>query len=76
MKTSKQGVRTWYVVRIDRDNRDTHAGETLQDALEHASPEDESTVEWGTVEARDAGAARLMRPATWTAIPSTEGGAS
>lgn len=75
--TSKQArARTFYVVRVDRDQRDTHAASTLEEALDVAMPDEGSTVEYGTVEASDAGMARLMRPSAWNLLPSTEGGAS
>lgn len=58
----------WIVVRINRSNSDTFAAHTLEGALELAMPDDGSVIEHGTVTARDAGMARLMRPAQWTAL--------
>lgn len=75
--TNKQARSTFYVVRVDGDPKDTHAGESLESALELAMPDDGSTVEWGMVRAFDAGEARLMEPEVWAlVVPSTEGGAS
>jgi hypothetical protein len=58
----------WYVVRVDRDDRDTHAAETLADALELANADEGSVVEFGVVEADDGGMARLLRPARWMKV--------
>jgi len=75
--TNRHARSTFYVVRVDGDPRDTHADDTLESALELAAADEGSTVEWGMVRARDAGAARLMEPEVWALVlPPTEGGAS
>lgn len=60
--------RTWFVVRVDRDDRDTYAGKTLDEAIELANADHGSVLEYGTVDASDGGAARIMRPARWTRV--------
>lgn len=50
----------FHLVRVDGDPLDTYAAESLDQALEMANPDAGSTVEVATVEAPDAGAARLM----------------
>ncbi len=67
---------TFYVVRVDGDPLDTHAAETFEGALALATPDDGATVHYGTVKARDAGAARLMKPSTWTLYTSGAFGAT
>lgn len=52
----------FFVVRVNRSNSDTFAAKSLADALELAQPDEGDSLEFGTVEARDAGMARLMRP--------------
>jgi hypothetical protein len=55
----------FFVVRVDRDPKDTHAATSLERALEIASADPGSVVEWGEVHAQDAGAARLKQPQRW-----------
>lgn len=57
---------TYCVVRVNQDPTDTHAAETFAEALALANPDDGDRVEYAFVEASDAGAARLARPARWT----------
>ena len=45
------------------DSLDTHAAETLIEALTLAAPE--GPYSFGRVDARDAGAARLVEPERW-----------
>mgnify|MGYP001561466659 CR=1 FL=1 len=60
------------VVRVDGDDRDTHAGKDLDEALALAAPDSGSTVEQMTVEAPDAGAARLQTEgAAWSPVDSS-----
>lgn len=60
--------REFYVVRVNGaaggpfGGPDTYAADTLDDALALAMPDPGDLVEWGTVWASDAGAARLMAP--------------
>jgi DNA uptake protein ComE-like DNA-binding protein len=56
---------TYYVVRVNGNDLDAHAAQTLEDALALAMPDDDDTVHYGTVRAKDAGAARLMQPEAW-----------
>lgn len=56
---------TFYVVRVNGDDLDTHAAKTLEEALERAAPDDDARIDFTTVQATDAGAARLMQPETW-----------
>jgi len=58
----------FFVVRVDGDSSDTHAAESLAAAVELAMADSDSTVEFGTVTASDAGAARLLRPAAWQRV--------
>lgn len=55
----------WSIVRINRDPKDTYAADFLGEAIELANPDDGDIVEFGSVRAIDAGAARLMKPAAW-----------
>lgn len=58
---------TFYVVRVNEDRYDCYyAGSTLKEALELAMPDVGDRIEYSTVQATDAGAARLMRPETWS----------
>jgi hypothetical protein len=62
MATASRGlcnVKTFYVVRVNGDAADTHAAETLAEAVSIAMPDPGSRLAIGTVKARDAGAARL-----------------
>lgn len=65
---SNPSSRTWFVVRVDRDDRDTYAAKTLDEAIDLANADEGSVLEYGTVEASDGGAARIMRPARWTRV--------
>ena len=62
-------TRTYWVVRVDNNPSDTHAGESLLEALELAQMNPETSFELGTVIAFDAGEARLCDPDRWTRIP-------
>jgi hypothetical protein len=57
---SKKVAGKFYVVRVNGEADDTHAAESLEEALDTAMPDEGSTVEYCEVEADDAGAARLM----------------
>jgi hypothetical protein len=59
------------IVRVNGSNSDTHAAETLAQALELAMPDDGDVIEFGFVQANDAGAARLMRPRKWMPTPES-----
>jgi hypothetical protein len=50
----------FYVVRVNRDNADTHAALTREAATALAAPDDYDRLDWCTRHARDAGAARLV----------------
>ena len=63
---SMEANRTFVVVRINRDNSDTHAASTLDRALDLANADAGDVVEWGTVVATDVGMARLTTPAKWS----------
>lgn len=52
-------MKTYYVVRVNNDPADTHAAETLAEAVGIAMPDPGSRLAIGTVKAKDAGAARL-----------------
>lgn len=52
--------KTFFVVMVNGDYSDTHAAETLAGAVELANADPDSDLKFGTVEASDAGAARLM----------------
>lgn len=67
--------RTFYVVRVNRDPLDIFAAETLEEAVELASPNHEDSIHYGVVFAPDAGAARLLEPVSgWSHISAqTEG---
>lgn len=56
------GMNIFRVVRVNGDPADTHAGRTLEEALELAMPDEGDRLEHATVHARDAGAARLTEP--------------
>ena len=64
-------MKTQYtIVRINRDSADTYTKlgndrTALLDAVECANPDRNDDIEYGYVEARDAGAARLTSPPTW-----------
>lgn len=61
------GMKTlFFVVRVNLSNTDTFACKSLASALDMAQADPGDVVEWGKVTASDAGAARLMVPATWT----------
>ncbi len=75
----------YHVVRVNRDNSDTHAAPTRTEAVELAMLEDFNAkyasligsgavvVEHATVEAPDAGAARLAAPAdAWRRLSETD----
>jgi hypothetical protein len=53
------GSKTFYVVRVNHDDKDTHAAETKEKALELAMPDEGDSVEVRTVAAGDPGEARL-----------------
>ncbi len=53
---------TYHVVRVNRDNSDTHAALTRSEALDLAMPDDGNLVEFATVEAPEPGAARISVP--------------
>jgi hypothetical protein len=61
-------LRTFYLVRINRDNSDVHAAALLPHAYALANADMGDTMEWASVKAKDASAARLMKPAKWTLI--------
>lgn len=54
-----------YVVRVNRDPRDTHAGRTLREAMDLANADEGDKIEYAIVEGDDAGAARLVEPGVW-----------
>lgn len=64
MATTKKAER-FYVIRVNKDDADTHAAPSLERALELALPDPDDVVEYGEVEAPDAGAARLNAPPSW-----------
>ncbi len=53
----------YHVVRVNRNNLDTHAALTRSEALDLAMPDDGDLVEFATVEAPEPGAARISVPA-------------
>jgi hypothetical protein len=55
----------YYVVRVNRNDADTHAADTLAAALELANADEHDDIEFGIVSAADAGAARLVQPHHW-----------
>lgn len=59
---------TFYVVRVNGNDLDTFAAETLEEALEMAMPDKGSVVHAGKVQAPDAGAARLLTPSAWNFV--------
>lgn len=52
----------YVVVRVNGQSSDTHAAETLTGALDLANADESDVVEFCMVHAKDAGAARLMKP--------------
>lgn len=58
-------TKTWTVVKVNSDASDTYAAESLRAAVTLANADPDSVLEFGTVEAADAGMARLMRPRKW-----------
>jgi hypothetical protein len=58
----------FFVVRVNRDRDDTHAATSLDRALELANPDADDALQVGVVEAKDAGAARLLDVTKWRKI--------
>jgi hypothetical protein len=59
VEASRVASKFW-VVRVNGDNKDTYAASTKEKAIELAQADEYDNVEVRTVEAPDAGAARLM----------------
>lgn len=66
----KKTAGRFVVVRVNADDRDTFAAASLEEALDLAQADEGDKIEYGLVEAPDAGAARLMKPEHWTMVPT------
>ncbi len=52
--------RNFHVIRVNQDKADTYAAVSFTEARDLARPDDGDVIERATIEARDAGAARVI----------------